>query len=173
MYLSRRHAHLAHYYQEFTKSPLRLMGTHLISAMATDLALAEKIARAAHQGQLEKLTGDEYIRHVERVVASVHGAEAKTVAWLHDVLEDTPITENDLKAQGIPEPVIQAVALLTRVPPLDYRAYIQQIKDSGNELAIAVKLADLKDHLRPNCPAGRRSRYEEAWRVLANEVVDA
>lgn len=129
--------------------------------------LAERIAREAHAGQREESTGDDYIHHIERVVALVEGDQAKAVAWLHDVLEDTPLTVADLRCAGISAPVVIAVELLTRTPPYDnYAQYIDNIRDAGNPLALEVKLADLRDHLRPNCPARLRSRYERALVVL-------
>jgi (p)ppGpp synthase/HD superfamily hydrolase len=55
----------------------------------SELQLAERIARKAHAGQMDTVTGADYITHVERVVALVEGDEAKAVAWLHDVVEDS------------------------------------------------------------------------------------
>jgi (p)ppGpp synthase/HD superfamily hydrolase len=140
--------------------------------VSTDEILkAETIARVAHAGQKEESTGDDYIRHIERVVALVEGNEAKAVAWLHDILEDTPITVDGLRAAGISERVIRAVWLLTRQPGETYSEnYIPTIQQSGDPLAIAVKLADLKDHLRPNCPEQLRPRYENALMMLEGRM---
>jgi (p)ppGpp synthase/HD superfamily hydrolase len=69
-------------------------------------------------------TGDPYIRHIERVVALVP-EEAKPAAWLHDILEDTPITEDDLSVGNhISRQTIRAVALLTRSTDETYEDYI-------------------------------------------------
>jgi (p)ppGpp synthase/HD superfamily hydrolase len=130
---------------------------------------AEAIARAAHAGAVDK-AGNDYILHVSRVVDGVDGDEAKAVAWLHDVIEDTPLTEADLRAAGISEPVLDAVRLLTeadgKTTEAIYAAYIERIRASGNPLALAVKLADLRDHLDPNVPPRLRPRYERALAVL-------
>src|SRR6187402_2103897 len=75
---------------------------------------AERQARQAHAGQVEALTGDDYIHHVERVVALVGDDEAKAVAWLHDVLEDTKVSADDLLAAGVSETVVEAVRALTK-----------------------------------------------------------
>ena len=133
------------------------------------LLLAEDIAREAHAGQIEESTGDSYIKHVERVVDLVEGEDAKTVAWLHDVIEGSGTTAAELIARGMPPRIVHAVELLTRQSSQPYVAYIEEIRASGDLLAIAVKLADLKDHLRPNCPARLRPRYEDAWRTLTGE----
>lgn len=138
--------------------------------------IAERIARAAHQGQTEESTGDDYIHHLERVVALVDGEDAKAVAWLHDVLEDTNLRERDLVRAGFSDAVLDAVALLTRDDADTYATYIAMLKFSQNPLAMAVKRADLQDHLRPNCPARLRPRYEAALQVLgavSDEVVVA
>jgi (p)ppGpp synthase/HD superfamily hydrolase len=132
--------------------------------------LAESIARRAHHGQTEEGTGDPYIRHVQRVVAMVDGNEAKAVAWLHDVIEDSPVTAGGLLAAGLP--IVSSVTCLTRLSG-SYAEYIERLKASGDSVAISVKIADLRDHLRPNCPARLRPRYEAAWSVLTSEPLPA
>ena len=86
------------------------------------------------------------------------------VAYLHDVVEDSSWTLDDLeRLGGFGEEVIDAVDLLTRKPPYDYSAYIDRICDSDNEIAIRVKLADIEDHLTwGDCGEGLRKRYEKA-----------
>ena len=129
--------------------------------------LAEYTARRGHAGQTEESTGDDYVHHLERVVALVDGNVAKTVAWLHDLLEDTTYTAHDLVNLGFDQTVVASVIRLTRVPErTTYAQYIAQLKASGDPVALAVKLADLRDHLRPNCPARLRPRYEAALAVL-------
>jgi (p)ppGpp synthase/HD superfamily hydrolase len=152
--------------------------------MTAMLQSAERQARQAHAGQLEELTGDDYIHHVERVVALVEGDEAKAVAWLHDVLEDTTVSADDLLAAGVSETVVEAVRLLTK-PKADphvspeqkhrsYQDYINTLLDGGNALALAVKMADLRDHLRPMdrevLTASMRQRYETALRTLQGDA---
>jgi (p)ppGpp synthase/HD superfamily hydrolase len=134
--------------------------------------LAESIARRAHHGQTEESTGDPYLRHVQRVVAMVDGNEAKAVAWLHDVIEDSPVTAAGLLAAGLPVAIVSSVTYLTRLSG-SYAEYIERLKASGDSVAISVKIADLRDHLRPNCPARLRPRYEAAWSVLTSEPLPA
>lgn len=131
------------------------------------LALAEAIARNAHAGQTEESTGDDYILHVERVVGLVEGDEAKAVAWLHDVIEDSDMDTGTLLDVGIPSRIVRAVLELTRIERQPYEQYIADLKLSGDPLALAVKRADLIDHLRPNCPERLRPRYEAAMKELA------
>lgn len=137
---------------------------------------AEAMARVAHQGQTELSTGDDYILHVGRVVALVDGDDEKAVAWLHDVVEDSEVFSEDADdklRQIVPEAIVQAVLLLTRgwyqPKSTPYAEYINHIVASRNGLAIAVKIADLRDHLRPNCPERLRPKYEAALAVLTGE----
>jgi (p)ppGpp synthase/HD superfamily hydrolase len=134
--------------------------------VTTLLELAESISRAAHHGQTEESTGDDYILHVIRVAALVDGVSAKAVAWLHDVIEDSDLTLEDLEKKNIPPQIVWSVDLLTRHPDTTYQQYIKHIKRSRDHLAVEVKIADLKDHLRPNCPERLVARYKEAWLIL-------
>ena len=125
---------------------------------------------AAHRGQLDK-AGRPYIEHPEHVAASVYGDAAKAAAWLHDVVEDTDATVEDLRAAGISEDVLEAVALLTHERGTPYLEYVRRVKE--NPIARVVKLADLrhnsdlsrlpevgKEDLR------RMKRYRRAIRIL-------
>lgn len=88
----------------------------------TQSELAQSIAAAAHKGQVDK-AGKPYIEHPAHVAASVQGDAAKAVAWLHDVVEDTPLTFADLREKGVAPEVIEALKLLTHdesVPYLEY-----------------------------------------------------
>ena len=132
------------------------------------LKRAEDIARSAHRDQTEKIGGAPYITHVERVVAAVDGDDAKMVAWLHDVLEDSPLTAADLRAAGLPDPVVDAVVMLTRKDE-SYADYIAGLRARGSPLALTVKLADLRDHLRAQSvplPSSMRRRYDKALHAL-------
>jgi (p)ppGpp synthase/HD superfamily hydrolase len=132
--------------------------------------LAELIARRAHVDQVDTVTGAPYIHHVERVAAMVEGEEAKTIAWLHDVIEDTTITEGDLIGYGFPNYVVNGVLVLTRGNET-YEEYIGIVREQGSASARQVKLADLRDHLQPNCPERLRPRYEKALAALRMQHV--
>lgn len=103
--------------------------------------LAKAIAHAAHEGQLDK-AGKPYIEHLRTVAGSVEGHVAKAVAWLHDVVEDSSMTFEDLKAEGITPEIINHVRLLTHDKSVPYLDYIAAIK--GDPVAREVKLADLR-----------------------------
>ena len=104
-----------------------------------DLALS--IARQAHEGQLDK-AGVDYIEHPIYVASQVDTEEEKAVALLHDVIEDSPFTAEELLLAGLPETVVTAVQILSKKKGQDYQTYLENVK--SNPLARVVKLADLK-----------------------------
>ena len=104
-----------------------------------DLALS--IAKKAHKGQYDK-AGVDYIEHPLFVASLVDTQEEKAVALLHDVLEDSPYTAEELILAGLPETVVSAVQILTKKKGQDYQQYLELVKYSP--IARRVKLADLK-----------------------------
>lgn len=88
------------------------------------------------------------------------------VAFLHDTLEDYPATKNEVKTM-ITENEFNTIELLTRNESDTYKEYIQNIHESGNELARLIKLADLSVNMNGDpIPNSLRERYEEAYNVL-------
>jgi hypothetical protein len=107
----------------------------------TDLTRkAMKFAYDAHHGSLDK-TGVPYIYHPMHLAEQMDTEYACCAALLHDVVEDTDVTLEDLRAEGFPLPVVVAVGLLTHDPNTDYLDFVRALKD--NPIARAVKLADL------------------------------
>ena len=113
---------------------------------------AKELATRAHQGQVDK-TGAPYIGHPERVAGHVaqHAAgedleKAQTVAWLHDVVEDTQVSLGDL-AQQFPADVVAAVDAMTKRAGEDRDTYYRRVR--SNQIARAVKYADLDDNTDP------------------------
>ncbi len=110
------------------------------------IEIALEFAMNKHKGQLDK-GGAPYIGHVIRVAERVKSDEEKIVALLHDVVEDTNTTLEDIKSLGVGEEIIKAIDLLTHKKDADYDEYIRNI--AGNALAKSVKLADLADNSDP------------------------
>ncbi len=104
---------------------------------------AMKIAYDVHQGQTDK-TGVPYIFHPYHLAEQMDDEISVCVALLHDVVEDSDVTFEDLE-KSFPEEVIAALKLLTHQQGTDYYEYINHIKT--NELAKKVKLADLAHNL--------------------------
>ena len=106
-----------------------------------DIAL--RIATAAHAGQLD-CDGYPAILHPLTVGLMGHTDEEKMAGFLHDVVEDTSVTFDNLIEEGIPIGVVNAIRLLTHGKESDYYDYIQGIIESGNPIALQVKYNDLK-----------------------------
>lgn len=102
---------------------------------------AYEIAKKAHLGQIDK-AGEDYIKHPEKVASFVNSDEEKAVAYLHDVIEDTELTLEDLREYGFSEEVLKAVDVITKKKGQDYQTYLNTVKE--NKLARVVKLADLR-----------------------------
>lgn len=143
-----------------------------------NLDLAIKIATDAHAGQVDK-GGQPYILHPLRVMLAMETEDERIVAVLHDVIEDTAITANDLYwMHGFKPSIMIAVVALTRGKNEDYFDFIRRCM--GNPLARAVKIADILDNLDPRRPlpsdpkAGeRRKKYWRALKMLEREPVES
>lgn len=102
---------------------------------------ALKICFKAHINQVDK-TGVPYVFHPFHLAEQMDDEESVCLALLHDVVEDTSITFEDLINEGFSEKIISALRLLTHLDSTPYMEYIQKIKE--NPLAKKVKLADLR-----------------------------
>ena len=107
---------------------------------------AMRIAYAAHHGQTDK-GGVPYVFHPYHLAEQMTTEATVTAALLHDVVEDTAYTVEDLRREGISEEVLTAVLLLTHDRGVDYMEYVKRIKP--NPVARAVKIADLKHNTDP------------------------
>ena len=125
---------------------------------------------AAHKNQVDK-SGIPYVYHPYHLAEQMETEEATVVALLHDVVEDTDYTLNDLQKMGFPDSVIEALHLMTHDPKIPYLDYVKKMK--ANPIASAVKLADLKhnsDLSRLNSvdatALARVQKYEKAIQIL-------
>lgn len=130
----------------------------------------------AHEGQRDK-AGVPYVFHPLHVASAVgKDRDCILTALLHDVLEDTDYTQEDLKGLGISDQVLEALALLTHDPQTSYLEYIQRLKD--NPICAAVKKADLEHNMdlgRLNQVTTedkqRAAKYREAYQNLTDGQV--
>ena len=134
--------------------------------MAT-LENAITLAVQKHAGQLDK--GDQsYILHPLRVMLQLQQPDQQIVAVLHDILEDTHTTTQDLQNLGFQTHIIQAIQALTKLPQ---ETRVQAaMRTAQNPLACAVKIADVQDNMNltriPNPTARDLARLEEYRQVL-------
>ncbi len=129
------------------------------------LKRADRLARMV----LDETTLEHSRRVRDRVEKEARGAMYihATVALLHDVIEDSAVTAEDL-AVFIGEDVARIVEILTRRSEETYANYIQRIAESRDQIAIDVKLADLRDHMELMDDEHRslEKRYLKALAVL-------
>ncbi len=148
---------------------------------------AKALAAIQHAGQRDK-GGLPYIEHVERVAAgteryalaakerglTLNVDHAVQAAWLHDVVEDTPIELVDLASYGFSPEVVAMVDLLTkRKGPETYAEKLIPLLRSGNLGALLVKLADNEDNTSParsHVEARLLVRYVGARTLLLGEL---
>lgn len=128
---------------------------------------ALEIACKAHYGQVDK-GGNPYIFHPVRVALNCNTQQEKIVALLHDVVEDTPITIEDLRMAGFTNDTIEAIKCLTKIKGEEYGDLIKRV--SMNKIAIQVKIQDLKDNMDVSRLNGRKpwklEVYKEALEYL-------
>ena len=132
----------------------------------TDLTYkAMKIAYKAHEGQADVL-GTPYIFHPARVGAAFDTEAEVCVGLLHDVIEDTEVTIEDLRKAGFTEDILKALSLLTHEKSVPYMDYVAAIAE--NPLARAVKIEDLKDNIKREPEGEKRNekRFEKHIRAL-------
>ena len=111
----------------------------MIYTPLTKKALA--ICFQAHRDQRDK-SGMPYVFHPFHLAEQMRDERAVCVALLHDVMEDTPTTADELRAAGMPEDVMRALELLRHDPAEPYMSYVERI--AADPLARQVKQADLK-----------------------------
>ena len=99
------------------------------------LAKAIRIAAEAFENKPDK-AGNPYILHCLQVMHGVSylGKSAMIVGVLHDLLEDTKWTAEDLRKEGFPETVIRNIEILTRTKGENYMGYIKRIRCAGGDL---------------------------------------
>ena len=109
---------------------------------------------ANHFRGITDKSGSPYVLHCIRAMMTVESLDAKMVAVMHDLIEDTPMTLAQLRTKGFSEQVVNGVDLVTHKDGVSYPDYIVAIKK--NSIATEVKLADLKDNTSLN-----RTLYRE------------
>jgi (p)ppGpp synthase/HD superfamily hydrolase len=140
--------------------------------MAT-LERAILIAAQAHLGQRDK-GGAPYILHPLRMMMRMESEDAMMAAVLHDVVEDSDWTLEQLRAEGFSEDVLQAVDCLTRRDDESYDEFVARAQ--ANAIARRVKIADLEDNMNVKRigemtpkDLARIKEYHRAWRALTQE----
>lgn len=134
------------------------------------LEKALRIAVEAHAGQMDK-AGKPYIFHRLRMCCRCFTDEEKIVAFLHDTIEDTEVTAEDLHSEGFPRNIVDAILSVSRDENESYENFVKRTR--LNPLGRAVKLHDLEDNMDlsrleqvTEKDLGRLNKYIKAYRYL-------
>lgn len=124
----------------------------------------------AHKDQVDK-SGIPYVYHPFHIAEQMDDEDSVIVALLHDVVEDSNVTEEDLRNAGFKDGIIEAIMLLTHKKNVPYLEYIEQLKD--NKLARKIKKADLfhnsdmsRNEVVDKKTAKRMRKYKKALKIL-------
>lgn len=131
---------------------------------------ALKIAITAHSGQVDKY-GQPYIEHPLRVSQACKSEVERIIGILHDVVEDSDYTCDQLREEGFSEDIVVAIDCLSKRDGEDFFDYIDRVKTSP--LAIKVKINDLKDNMNitrmdviTDKAVKKLKRYLKAYHIL-------
>ena len=139
-----------------------------------DIEEAIRIAVEAHRGQKDR-AGAPYVLHPLRMMFRMQTEAERMAAVLHDVVEDTPWTLDDLRGRGFPEDVVEAVDHLTKREGESYEDFVRRA--GAHPVARRVKIADLEDNMDvrrtgtvSERDVERLTRYVRAWKSLTEDV---
>jgi len=138
------------------------------------MTLLEKaiiIAVICHKGQID-IAGQPYILHPLRVMLKMKTDKEKIVAVLHDTIEDTHLTFNDLRERGFDEEIIDAINSVTKQEGESYINFVKRAK--RNVIGRNVKIADIEDNLDlsriPN-PTEKDYKRQEKYKNAIKELL--
>lgn len=132
---------------------------------------AHEIMIMAHQGQTRKFgadAGKPYFVHPARIGNQFDDPILRDAGYLHDVLEDTHITEDKLRELGVNEEVIEIVKAVTKRPGEKYFDFIMRI--DSNMKAKLIKMADLRDNMSSIDEGSLKDKYRFALAFLNKDI---
>ena len=127
--------------------------------------LALQIALDAHKSQVD-LDGKPAILHALAVGMAGENLTEMCVGYLHDVVEDSDYTFNDLRERGVALKIIRALQVLTHDKSVPYMDYIRSIEASGNKTALKVKINDLSNNLLRGSIGGHTKQVKKHTEAL-------
>ena len=127
-----------------------------------------EIAIVAHKDQ-KRRSGKPFIEHPMAVSSQFYDEMMKSIAILHDVIEDTNLTDDKLLVIGVDKEVVDVVMILTKRQDEPYKDYIMRI--IKNEKAILIKIEDLKHNLSDLQKGTMKDKYELALYVLERGLI--
>lgn len=137
--------------------------------MTAGLSAVDALAAEAHAGQVDKI-GVPYIEHVRAVAAGLapFGDELVMAGLLHDIIEDTDWTAEQLRQEGVPDRVVTLVEAVTNQRGVPYEEKLARITGQGRD-AVLLKIADNAHNSRPDraaqLPEEKRVRLAAKYRT--------
>lgn len=111
--------------------------------------------------------GTPVILHPMAVAVAGRNREEQVAGLLHDVVEDTGITFDELLRLGVDETIVDALRLLTHTDDMTYEEYVNRIATSGNDIALHVKYNDLQHNLKRGRAGGHSKQVAKHEKALA------
>ena len=133
---------------------------------------ALRIALEAHERQKD-LDGNPVILHPMAVAVAGRNREEQVAGLLHDVVEDTGMTFDDLLRLGVDETIVDALRLLTHTDDMTYEEYVNRIATSGNDIALHVKYNDLQHNLKRGRAGGHYkqvAKHEKGLSIIEPHI---
>lgn len=137
----------------------------------TQMVMSEcyrEFAKEAHHGQTRRDGRTPYFDHCEQVAYRLDPEDhiGKSVAYLHDIIEDTEETSESLLEKGVHPQVVRAVVALTKVEGEVYLDYLMSVKK--NEIATRVKIADMISNLADSPTREQIKKYAKGLVYLTS-----
>ncbi len=120
---------------------------------------AIELALTTFRGQKD-LDGKPAVLHSLAVGMAGKTQDEMIVGFLHDVVEDSDISFDDLAEMGFQSHIIEALRLCTRDKSVPYENYVDGIIDSGNDIAMQVKLNDLSHNLHRGAKTEKKAQED-------------
>ncbi len=128
-----------------------------------------EIAKEVHKDQ-KRRNGEPYVNHPIRVTENFFTNKMRCIALLHDVIEDTGVTDEELRLKGVDRDMIKVVKILSRKEGETYYDFIMRI--GQNEDAITIKIADINDNLKDLKEGSMKDKYRLALYVLKHRYCE-
>ena len=138
----------------------------LIKQFQSGLDRAIDIVSREFGGDLD-LDGNPQLLHMTAVSAAGSNDDERLVGMLHDLVEDKDWTFDDLLKDGFPEHIVDTLRLLTHDKETPYMDYVRNICESGNKVALAVKINDLNHNLKRGRAGGHWQHVAKHEKALA------
>ena len=149
-------------YRHYTPEDLEKIQKEFSSGIRRALDLVT----AAFQEELD-LDGHSQLMHMTAVSIAGQNDDERLVGILHDIVEDTACTFDDLLMDGFPKRIVDSLRLLTHDKETPYMDYVKNICESGDKVALAVKINDLNHNLKRGRAGGHWHHVEKHEKALA------